>query len=203
MTPSRHRLAGAVMAAGGASRFSGPKQVARVAGETLVAQAARAALRHCDAGVMVVTGAHAGRVREAILHLNVRAIHHPDWAEGLGTTVEAAIAAAPACEGLLVMTCDQPGVDGDALAVLVEAWRRVPQRPAAAVYAGVLGVPAILPMPRARELRLAAERGAQAALMSWPGGCTRVPMAAAGFDIDSPEDLASLSPDDPGRGRDA
>ncbi len=201
MTRSFDRLAGAVLAAGRASRFSGPKQVARVAGETLVAQAARAALRHCDAGVMVVTGAYADSVREAVLHLDVRAVHHPDWAAGLGTTVAAAIAAAPACEGLLVLACDQPGVDGDTLEALVGAWRRAPQRPAAAAYAGVLGVPAILPMPGARELRLSAGRGAQPALMNWPGGCTRVPMAAAGFDIDAPEDLAGLSPD--GRGREA
>ena len=108
--------------------------------------------------------------------------------------VKAAIAAAPDCAGLLVMACDQPGVDDKALAALVRAWRQTPRQPAAAAYAGILGIPAILPMPRARSLSLSPDRGAQASLMNWPGGSTAVPMAAAGFDVDTPMDLARLAP---------
>jgi CTP:molybdopterin cytidylyltransferase MocA len=187
-----------VLAAGGASRFSGPKQIASVAGQPLVSLAAQAALRHCDAGVLVMTGAYAGEVRSAVSHLDVRIVHHPDWAAGLGTTVKAAIAAAPACTGLLIVACDQPGVDCEALAALARAWRKAPRRPAAAAYAGILGIPAILPMPGARALSFSADRGAQASLMRWPGGSTAVPMATAAFDVDRPTDLAKLAPD--GRG---
>ena len=194
MTGKPPRLAGAVLAAGRASRFEGPKQVASVAGQPLVTLAARAALRHCDAGVLVVTGAHAANVRKAVSRLDVRIVHHRNWAAGLGTTVKAAIAAAPDCAGLLVMACDQPGVDDKALAALVRAWRQTPRQPAAAAYAGILGIPAILPMPGARSLSLSPDRGAQASLMNWPGGSTAVPMAAAGFDVDTPMDLARLAP---------
>lgn len=195
MTGALTRLAGAVLAAGSATRFAGPKQVARLADQPLVARAAEGALRHCNAGVMVITGAHAGDVRRAVRHLDVRIVHHRGWAGGLGTTVQAAIEAAPDCAGLLVVACDQPGVDGDALTALVRAWREHPQRPAAAAYAGVLGIPAILPMPGARSLNLAPDRGAQAALRDWPGGNTPVPMSAAGFDVDTPDDLEMLARD--------
>lgn len=49
-------LAGLVLAAGGASRFGGPKQLALVAGQPLVGRAVALALRCCEAGVVVVTG---------------------------------------------------------------------------------------------------------------------------------------------------
>ena len=51
-------------------------------------------------------------------------------------------------------------------------------------------------MPGARSLNLAPDRGAQAALRDWPGGNTAVPMSAAGFDVDTPDDLEKLARSD-------
>ncbi len=192
MTVSGPRLAGAVLGAGGATRFGRPKQVATFNGHPMITLAARNALEFCEAGVAVLTGAHAERVARAVAGLPVRLVHHDDWAEGLGSTLRAAIDTAPACDGLLVLACDQPGVSSERLALLVDAWRRDPDRPAAAAYAGVLGVPAVLPLPAARKARFAPERGAQAWLKAWPGGATAVAMPAAKDDVDTPEELARL-----------
>lgn len=158
----------------------------------MVTQAARTALEHCEAGVAVLTGAHAELVAGAVADLPVKLVHHRAWAKGLGSTLRAAIDAAPACDGLLVLACDQPGVSSEGMAALVDAWRNDPERPAAASYADVLGVPAILPLPAARRAAFPAERGAQAWLRAWPGGAIAVLLPEANDDVDTPEELARL-----------
>jgi CTP:molybdopterin cytidylyltransferase MocA len=181
-----------VLAAGAATRFGRPKQVARFHGEPMVRLAARVALETCEAGVAVLTGAHAELVAAAVADLPITLVHHPGWRAGLGSTLRAAIDAAPACQGLLVLACDQPGVAPDGVAALAEAWRRDPERPAAASYADILGVPAILPLPAARRAEFPAERGAQAWLEAWAGGASAVALPAAADDVDTPEELAQL-----------
>jgi molybdenum cofactor cytidylyltransferase len=184
------QLAGILLAAGGASRFGGPKQVALFEGVPLVARAARAALAACPAGVVVVTGAYDEQVRQRLAGLPVRIVHNAGWGTGLASSICVGLAGLPAGpSACLVMLCDQPAVDEDDLHRLIDAWMAVPERVAAAQYAGTLGAPAIFPEAFWPGLRaLGGDRGARAFIASLPQ-VTAVAMPHAARDIDTPADL--------------
>lgn len=188
------RLAGLVLAAGGARRFGAPKQLALVGGRSLVATAAQLALDCCAAGVVVVSGAHAPAVEAAIGHLPVTVVRNEAWHEGLASSLRRGVQAMPAhAEACLVLLCDQAAITAADLMRLVEAWQGFPQRMAAAGYAGTAGVPAIF--PRAVWPALARLRGDHGArrLLAGAAALTVVAMPNAAVDVDTPADLRRSS----------
>ena len=190
---AQQQLAGIVLAAGAASRFGGPKQVALLGGVSLVTRAARLALPYCPAGVVVVTGAYAGEVHASLAGLPVRMAHNADWATGMAASIRCGLAALPAgVSACLIMLCDQTAVDEQDLRRLVEAWLAAPECVAAAQYAGTLGVPAIFPPACWPGLRtLSGDQGARALIASLPA-VTTVSIPHAARDIDTPADLREL-----------
>jgi CTP:molybdopterin cytidylyltransferase MocA/uncharacterized damage-inducible protein DinB len=101
--PQRTAVAGILLAAGGSSRLGQPKQLLRDAtGTSRVRRAASDLLEAGCAPVLVVTGAEADAVAAELAGLPVQLVHHPGWADGMGTTIAAgvaALAAAPATPG--------------------------------------------------------------------------------------------------------
>ncbi|MCC7257578.1 MAG: nucleotidyltransferase family protein [Gammaproteobacteria bacterium] len=188
-------IAGLVLAAGAASRFAGPKQLARLGGEPLVVRAARLALGCCGAGVVVVTGAYGDEVEAVLAGLPVVTARNPDWAAGMGGSLARGVAELPAAaSACLVLLGDQPAITSADLDRLVAAWRRAPGAAAAASFADALGAPAIFPAALWRELAmLQGDRGARALLAALPQ-VTAVAMPHAALDIDTPEDLARVPP---------
>lgn len=194
MTPAdRPKLAGIVLAAGGGARFGGPKQLARLGGETLVRRAARLALGCCPAGVVVVTGASAAAVELELEDLAVRPVRNPDWADGMALSLVSGMAAlAGDAAAVLVLLCDQAAVDEADLARLVAAWVAAPGRVAAAAYDGVLGVPAIFPRGTWAMLQgLHGDRGAAGVIAAQPQA-SAVPMPHAAQDVDTRADLDAM-----------
>jgi molybdenum cofactor cytidylyltransferase len=97
------------------------------------------------------------------------------------------------CAGALVLLTDQALLARPELVLLIDRWRRQPGRPAAALYGGHTGAPAILP----RRLWRAAKslRGDQGArhLLRGHSAVTTVPIRSAAFDLDTPADAAAIS----------
>ena len=195
MSREPQALAGLVLAAGAGRRFAGPKQVATLGGETLVVRASRLALQVCDAGVVVVTGAHAEVVAAALTGMPVGIVHHADWEAGMGGSLARGVSALPAdARACLVLLCDQAAITGEDLGALVAAWRAAPGVAAAAAFSGTLGAPAIFPAALWPGLAaLQGERGARALLASLPR-VSAVAMPRAAHDVDTPEDLGRLQP---------
>jgi molybdenum cofactor cytidylyltransferase len=188
------QLAGIVLAAGGASRFGGAKQLAAFDGTALVLRAARLAVSRCPAGVVVVTGARAAAVGASLAGIPVRIAHNADWRTGLASSIRCGVADLPgASSACLILLCDQPRVDEQDLDRLIGVWARAPDRVAAAQYAGSLGAPAIFPASCWPALRrLEGDRGARDFIASLSVvSAVAVPNAAR--DIDTPADLDSLS----------
>ncbi len=199
MTPARHGVV--LLAAGGSRRLGQPKQLVQMAGETLVHRAARLALATAPADAVLVLGAHAEAVLAGVATLALRPVQCADWERGMGTSLRAGLAAlSPACQGALVLLCDQPDLDATHLQALVQAWRRDPSRAAASAYAGVLGVPALLPRAWFPELAaLDGDRGARDLLRQRARDVQAVACSPLARDIDTPNDLhghgpASLGP---------
>ena len=148
----------------------------------------------CPERVVVVTGAAAAAVGRTLRGSGAVPVNNPAWSTGLASSLAAGIAAIDAdADGILIMTCDQPGVGETDLKRLARAWHCRPDVPAAAAYGGVIGVPAILPralFPRLAGLR--GDAGAARVLRAMPG-VIRVPMTGAAFDVDDGDDLALMA----------
>ena len=187
------KLAGLLLAAGGAARFGSPKVLASFQGKPLVRRGVELLMPRCPAGVHVVVGASADAVRAALAAEAVTFVENPDWESGLSTSLVRGVADLPAeADAVLILLCDQPAVTADDLDALIAAWHIEPELIAAASFSDRLGPPVI--MPRSVWPQLAALRSDQGArsLLEWHAEHTAVPMPHAAFDVDTPEDLARL-----------
>lgn len=99
-----------LLAGGMGRRFGGDKLTADAGGMPLVRRTAEALLQTSADRVLVVTGHDADGVRAALAGLDVGFVHAPDFAEGMGASLRAGIAALPhGASHALVVLGDQPG----------------------------------------------------------------------------------------------
>jgi molybdenum cofactor cytidylyltransferase len=183
-----------VLAAGAATRFGSPKQLARLNGHPLLHLAVARAVQIAGQSVTVVLGANAAELAPLLRHTGASMVINRDWTEGLGSSVRAGVAGIPAAaDGALLMLADQPAVTADDLRRLVHAWRVQPNHIVAAQYAGTAGVPAIFAREDFAALAsLRGDAGARALLRRAGARLVRVPVPSAAIDIDTPEDLLKL-----------
>jgi molybdenum cofactor cytidylyltransferase len=187
-------LAGLLLAAGGSSRLGTPKQLIVWRSKPLIVHAVEQSLAVCDAGVVVVTGAHADAIAGSLQDYPVEIIHNPDWPSGVGKSLADGVRVLRTRDatGVLVMLCDQPLVLKSDLLCLKDAWQGAPHIPAAALYHGAPGVPAIFPSSYFQQLiALRGDTGARA-LLRGQNDCTVVDMPLAAIDIDTAADIESL-----------
>lgn len=190
---SHKSLAGIILAAGGSTRLGQPKQLCEWRSKPLVCHAVEACLAVCGAGVIVVTGSHAQDVEAALQAYAVQIVRNPEWEMGMSGSLRAGIQQlGVGVSGILVSLCDQPLLDADDLAGLAKVWQAKPALPAAALYNGVTGVPAIFPASSLDSLlELRNDVGARALLDACPSVST-VEMPSAAFDVDTVDDLVRL-----------
>ena len=156
--PSTLRHGALVLAAGASKRLGRPKQLIEIDGEPLLRRVARYTLATDPHDCVVVLGHDAARIAGVVDGLSVRKLRIDNFDSGMAASLRAGIAALDAqCAGALIVLTDQPALTSDHLAALCAAWRIAPERAVASAYAGVLGVPAIL--PRAWFADLVALRG--------------------------------------------
>jgi molybdenum cofactor cytidylyltransferase len=106
-------IAAVVLGAGRSSRMGGPnKLIAEINGKPLIRMVAEQALASRARPVIVVTGHQRERVEAALAGLPVQFVHNPHFAEGLGTSLKAGIAALPPdADGAIVCLGDMPQID--------------------------------------------------------------------------------------------
>ena len=116
-------FAAVVLAAGRSSRMGGPnKLLAEIGGRPLVRIVVEQALASRARPVVVVTGHQRERVEAALAGLPVKCVHNPHYADGLGTSLKAAIAGLPAeVDGAIVCLGDMPQVDAALIDRLIGA----------------------------------------------------------------------------------
>jgi CTP:molybdopterin cytidylyltransferase MocA len=133
-------VAAVVLAAGASSRLGQPKQLVRLAGETLLERAVRVAGKAGCGPVVVVLGASAEKIQAECSLGDARIVVNKDWAEGMGSSIRAGVGALEGVKGCVVMTCDMPTVTAGHLRRLMGS-----NSVTASAYAGRRGVPAYFP----------------------------------------------------------
>jgi molybdenum cofactor cytidylyltransferase len=193
MSAPRHALV--LLAAGGSRRLGEAKQLLRFGDESLVRRAARLGLATAPAEAVVVCGAQADAVWGEVADLPLRKLVCAQWEAGLGESLALALGAlSDDIDGALVLLCDQPALDAAHLLALRDAWRTDPLRAAASAYAGVLGVPALL--PRSWFAALAGgghDRGARDLLRAHADQVHAVAAPPLAEDIDTPAQARGLT----------
>ncbi|MFJ2778036.1 NTP transferase domain-containing protein [Kitasatospora sp. NPDC087315] len=195
MRNSERPVAALVLAAGGGRRLGGrPKALVRYRGRPLVEHAVAVVRAGGCTEVAVVLGAARERVR-ATAHLpGCRLADNPDWADGMGSSLRAGLAAlAPEASAALVMLVDTPGVTPAAVARLLTAHRAGADL-AAAAYGGRRGHPVLIGARYFAEAAAGAtgDTGARALLGAHADEVALVECAdiAVPDDLDTPADLA-------------
>jgi molybdenum cofactor cytidylyltransferase len=189
------RLGAVILAAGGSSRMGQAKQLLEIGGKTLIARAVDAALDSGARPVAVVVGADPGRVLARLKDRGIIAVHNPDWATGLSSSIRAGLAALlaaePSLDAVLIAPCDQPALSPEAILRLAAA-HRSGGRTSAARYGGRNGAPAVFGRGSFGALAaLSGDEGARRLLNSDPGMVSAVDLPELGADIDTPEDYAA------------
>jgi len=184
------RVAAVVLAAGRSSRLGSPKQMAVLAGETLLARTMRVAL---DAGldpvlVVVEAGSEverslandpAGASPRVIVMANDAA------AEGMASSIRLGVGALVAREpvaGAVMLACDQPAVTAAHLIQLARSEDEI----VASAYAGRKGIPVYFPASAFADLlKLRGDAGAREQLRL----ARSLPLQDGDLDVDTEEDL--------------
>jgi molybdenum cofactor cytidylyltransferase len=194
----RHSVAAVVLAAGRSTRMGAiNKLIAEIGGKPLVRIAAEQALASRASPVIVVTGHQRERVEAALAGLPVKFVHNVDYAEGLGTSLKAGIAAVPEkADGAIVCLGDMPQVDSALIDRLLAAFD--PERGALVVVPtidGKRGNPVVWSRRFFHDLMaINGDIGARHLIGGYAEAVAEVPVNgdAALTDVDTPESLSAV-----------
>lgn len=182
-----------ILAAGAAHRFGSPKMLALLGGVPVIRRTVEAVCAAHFGEVLVVAGAQAEAITDAVVGMDCRIVAATGWREGMAASLRAGIEAVSArTDGAFVFLGDMPLVPMDVcpeLADLAEA-AGYAARP---VVAGKPGHPACFMRSAFADLaRLTGDCGATGLLQKRTRGVAYLATDAAGamLDIDVPGDLA-------------
>jgi CTP:molybdopterin cytidylyltransferase MocA len=185
-----------LLAAGSSSRLGSPKQMLPFRGSTLLGRAVTAALSAEAGTTCVVLGAYAQAVKDHIAGLGVDTVIHQGYEEGMASSLRAGLQQMlqvhPLLDGVLVMVCDQPYVDGAHLRALVTTQRATGAPVVASAYANTKGVPAVFHKEMfGALLSLTGDKGARRHIETC-AGAQAVPFPAGETDIDTTAEYQAL-----------
>jgi len=190
-----------ILAAGGATRFGGPKLLHPLPGRPhtplllAVVETVRAAAPDT---IVVVVGAGAPALIALLADQPVEIVENPDWAEGLSASMRAGLGRVPAAaEAALFVLADQPWVQPATLRALGAAYRAGDAAIVVPTYQGRRGNPVLF--DRSAFAALGEIRGDQGGRALLRGGQFRVletPTTdpAILLDVDAPADLREDRP---------
>lgn len=193
-TRQKQRIAGIVLAAGRGQRFGGRKQLADFGGKPLLAHAINAAIGTPELDrVVVVVGAYADEIKEAVNPGRAQWIECRDWPSGLSASLRCGLRAIADATVAVVLLGDQPQITSPAISAVLDALG--PDAIAArAVYGDKPGHPVAFRDELFDRLqRLEGDRGAQAVLNQAGVIAVDCSSLATPLDIDEPNDLGARS----------
>ncbi|HXA30427.1 MAG TPA: nucleotidyltransferase family protein [Candidatus Angelobacter sp.] len=192
------RSAGIVLAAGGSRRMGSPKQLLPVAGRPLLETVVAAACASQLDEVVVVLGANAEAIRDAVDWGRARVVVNAEHEQGMSTSLHAGIRALDASvERCAVILGDQPDVTPALIDRLLAAQEQSGLPASALSFDGLLHPPVVMRRELWPDLlALRGDVGCRQVIRARPELVAAVPANAPSHhpvDIDTPEDFAKLS----------
>ena len=194
-------IGGLILAAGEGRRFGSPKQLAPLHGRPLLEHALLAMAGASSIGpVVVVLGAHAQPILDAVALHGAQAVLAADWADGQAASLRAGVAALAArVEAIMITLGDQPAMTAAAIDAVAAA-RDGESAAVRATWAGRPGHPVLLEralFANVGELR--GDEGARGLLEHARVRLVACDGLGADADIDTPSQLLSAGGSGPER----
>jgi len=191
-----------IPAAGASQRLGQPKQTVLYKGEPLIQRAIETAESLTPREIIVVTGANADSVKKVVQKTSAHCVHNPDWAGGMGGSIAVGASTVDKhSNGLMILLCDQWGIQPQDLQQLARTWISDTDRIVCAETAGRpgpprLGPPVIFPLSCFAALcGLQGDQGARSILAAYPRLLSAVPIKNAASDLNTPAQLNALNQD--------
>ena len=174
------RIAAVVLAAGAATRFGGPKQ------HVLLPRVLERLSASPVDEIVVVEGAYA--LRDTVSRGPIRVVTCPEWEHGPGASLRCGLAVlGDDVEAAMVIMADGPDLAPEAVARVIESWRRDDGDVVAASYDGARGHPLLAARAAWADVPDAGLRVVEPRLVPCDD------LGAPG-DVDTPGDLVALDP---------
>jgi molybdenum cofactor cytidylyltransferase len=137
-------VSGVILAAGASSRLGQPKQLLDLAGEPLLRHTVRHALASNLDQVVLVLGARAAEIDDAVGYHGQRIVVNPIHNEGQSTSLKLGLESIdPEADAVLFLLGDQPGVTPAIINALIERFNASNARIVQARYQNGPGNPAL------------------------------------------------------------
>lgn len=208
MTPAKEescslgpaKVGAIVLAAGASRRLGTPKQILEFEGLPLLLRSVMAAQQAGLDPVVVVTGAHADQVQQALESRDeletVRWAFNAEWERGMGSSIACGMRALAKeeLEAVIVMVCDQPMLSGELLVSIRDRFDRNPHRVVESDYGGSSGPPVLFGRSHFESLRsLDGENGARSVVKGAIEHRQAIDFAGGDRDVDTAADCASFA----------
>jgi CTP:molybdopterin cytidylyltransferase MocA len=184
-------IGGLVLAAGAATRFGAPKQLAELDGVPLLEHAIRTMTAAPVGRVVVVLGSSADEITACVDFHGADVMVCSRWAEGQAASLACGLADLADCEAVVVTLGDQPRMSPDAIRRVIAA--RNGAAAVRATYGGTPGHPVLLEQELFEALRdVSGDKGARNLLLSVPVLDVPCDDLGGGEDVDTPAELDAL-----------
>jgi len=184
-------IGGLVLAAGAATRFGAPKQLADLDGMPLLEHSLRAITASPVGRVVVVLGSGAEEITAGVDFHGADPRVCSRWEEGQSASLACGLAELADCEAVVVTLGDQPRISPDSIRRVVAA--RNGSAAVRATYGGTPGHPVLLERELFGPLRnVSGDKGARNLLLSVQVLDIPCDDLGGGEDVDTPAELDAL-----------
>ena len=184
-------IGGLVLAAGAATRFGRPKQLAELDGQPMLEHSLRTITAAPVGRVVVVLGSSADEIARGVDLHGADPIVCARWEEGQSASLACGLAELADCEAVVVTLGDQPRVSPDAIRRVIAA--RNGALAVRATYNGHPGHPVLLERELFEALRdVTGDKGARNLLLSVPVRDMPCDDLGGGEDVDTRAELDAL-----------
>jgi molybdenum cofactor cytidylyltransferase len=153
-TPSMNDLVGVVLGAGSSRRLGRPKQTLDFGGQSLLSyvthdiEAAESLTR-----IYLVLGGGSEEAQASLDLQRAQIVRNDSYGTGCASSLLAGLDAAGACDAIVMLLGDMPGVSADVIDSVMNAWRDNPTWAAVTEYRGELGHPFVFSAAAFDQLR--------------------------------------------------
>jgi molybdenum cofactor cytidylyltransferase len=201
MLPHSKTIGAVIVAAGGSSRLGQPKQLLRFRGKSLVYHIVVASRQAGCSPVIVVIGSDSEKVTGELRSTSAVIVENENWQRGIGSSIRAGIQGlidyAPEIDAVVLLVCDQPGVNADTIRNLINLREATKKSIVASCYADTLGVPALFNRSLFDQLlSLRNEAGAKSIILRNRECVAQLSFPEGAIDIDAWEDWEKLNESD-------